>query len=266
MSESSIGVSDSDLPQDENREPQAGDRGWKVWKSSIPIVCMVGAMALLGYAGASVLLGRPTADMDLLAEPEVFDFGTVERGQHPAQIRLLNNSSQQIRIVHVIKSCDCASVQYSTEPFAPGEHATLDCEWDTAHKRGESSTLIHVAYKLDRDERLRKMTIGLRGEIVPDFTVAPEKIQFERDRAGHAEIQFAATQGADVRLHSVSTTHPSLTAAVDDETQTVYVQFSPHKWPGGAHTPEVLMLSSSPHEPAFHVPVRIVAPESVGDE
>lgn len=82
----------------------------------------------------------------LTVDPNTIDLGEVSPGKHPVVFRLTNTGSTAIRILSVLKTCGCTSVDFDATKYEAGDSFDLRCQVEL--ENGEEERLgLQVLYR-----------------------------------------------------------------------------------------------------------------------
>jgi hypothetical protein len=76
------------------------------------------------------------------------NLGTLHQGDVvSAEFELVNKTRQTLRVIDVLRNCDCASVDLSRVYLEPGARAKLVAKWRIGSARGEANTRLFVVHQ-----------------------------------------------------------------------------------------------------------------------
>lgn len=77
----------------------------------------------------------------------IHDFGTLLQGQKVnCDFKIINNSSENVKIDRIVTSCDCTTCSVSDSVIAPGEKHSVNVIFQDSITNGDFSRIIHVFY------------------------------------------------------------------------------------------------------------------------
>jgi len=221
-------------------------------------------LACLAFLGAGVAwyMSRPSTQEALRAINSVHDFGKIEQGLVSTSFVLINESSHSVRIVGVGKSCDCAETKISTEEIGPSEKVNLDCTWDVRGKRGDSATLLHVAYEGARADQRSSCMLKLVADVIPELLYNPEKLVFQTGLPETKTVRFSSKSVSDLSLTNAYCSQRAFRAEFHPDTLDVKVHFDPasfHTDPGFV-CHQLTVETNSQNEWQCRIPITVVEP------
>ncbi|MEX2121710.1 MAG: DUF1573 domain-containing protein [Pirellulales bacterium] len=218
----------------------------------------------IGSGGLSLwstrLAFQPPSVPGLHAVNAVYAAGPVMQGQARAQFELINSSNAPIRIVHVVKSCQCADVRFSRKELAAGEGVAVECDWNTSGLRGQSNSEFVVFYTLGPDSALKQLRLRMEADVIPFFNYEPRRLEFAETTAEFEGVRLkSSTPDSPVKIVGANCSHPAfrvLTCA----SHTVEVAFLPEHWTDDVRlTPELTILTDCPTERTVRIPLTVVS-------
>lgn len=135
-------------------------------------------LTLLGAAGAAAYLARDIILDDplppLSIDRHLHDFGSIRQAEAvTTAFRLTNNTQAPIRLVDVLKSCDCTFVDVPRRSLQPQASIRIEVTWDTGIARASTRRRVMAVYTIGHDRRLYGLEFTLAANIEPDFTYTP---------------------------------------------------------------------------------------------
>jgi hypothetical protein len=161
------------------------------------------------------------------------DFGSVPRGpavSHP--FRIVNNTSQSVRIHGIRVSCGCLTAYALTNQLAPGQETALVVNMDTSRFQNSRTVTIYVTFDQPAWAEVR---LWVRANSREDVHVSPDVVSFGRVKRGAApeqQVSISLLGSADYRV---------LSAAADSN----YVQ------------PVCKMTARHPHEVLYQLTAKL---------
>ncbi len=218
---------------------------------------IVGAAALASSLAAG-FLARPRVDRGLVASVPVAKLGVRGQGEEiPVEFELRNDSNMRIQILDVLRNCECVDPTLGdVRVMTPGQRAVLKAVWHTRTRRGPSSTDMTIAYLTEKGES-RYTRLELEATVEPDYEVAPDHLTFVVGGEGGQSLLFRPLRVPELNLLSVTCSDDAFTATLDRDHRAVVVMFDASKRRLDAGDAELRVLTDSPHEPTFVVPLKV---------
>jgi len=226
----------------------------------------VGGFALAASI-ACAYLATPAAPDALVAEAPERDLGELGQGvTAEVEFRLVNRCRGPIKVVDVVKGCDCLSPEISKGLLTPGETATLKTRWETRARRGRTATEILVVY-IRGDGSREAVPLKIKADVVPDYDVEAPDLVYGEGRPAERVVRFVPRRLPALALTGSSCTHPAFRAVLGADNATVAVRFDPARWsedvtdrPGDHPDAELLVRTSSASAPLCRVPLFVERP------
>lgn len=152
-----------------------------------------------------------------LSETEI-DFGQVnydEKREHEVSISNVGTSVLEIRNIQTTCSC-VKAVAPAAREMAPGESGTMQIRFDPQHFGGNSPRVnVYVYTNVANTPRAQ---VEVRAEILPEYVVEPEKIDFGKVEKGKTPSRtFVLRQSSDMPIEILSLDVPDQLAAYYSE-------------------------------------------------
>jgi len=147
----------------------------------------------------------PPSGVQLVAQEESHDFGTVENGPVVTHtFKLRNLGPNTIDIASVTSACGCTAVLASSPQLAPGQEGGVEVALDTYKLSGEQAKTVTVR---SNDPVRPELALTLHGIVATDVRATPGRIYLGRLPAGAAVSQHVDVKLArpDVQITGVST-------------------------------------------------------------
>jgi hypothetical protein len=147
----------------------------------------------------------------------VYDFGTVEQGEHIVKLfRFTNQGRQDLRIESIKTSCGCTAAVISADVIPPGHEGTISATFDTSRFIGEKAKTVSV-YTNDPLQPVTTLTI--QGEITVEVAADPPQLYFGRLRRGEevtrtVEVLYDAQK--PITITKVEHTHPAVRVRAEE--------------------------------------------------
>lgn len=114
------------------------------------LLCLAGCGATSGADGELA----QTSGRALVVTPETIDFGDVQSGsRHDATVTLENPSGQSFRIARIESSCDCVSLELTTDNVGIAESVDAVLSFDLSHEPSFQGGLMVDVTGFDPDEQ-----------------------------------------------------------------------------------------------------------------
>ncbi len=229
----------------------------------LPTIVLIGMTCLAIVAIVSV--GCYPRHPYLLVDHPVIDLGTMKQGVSlETEFHLRNQSGRPLKIVDVITDCRCSSVDGFTRTLESGEETNLRIRIDTAGYRGTLLRKVRVLYRhLNSDAPISQLTLAIRSNIVPEFTVEPSVLTF-RDGVSSIRSVRLLSERSDFFIESTYATNVAFSVeAVDCQAHicTLWIRFTPMRWtkrrvPGDV--PRIVIRTNSVSEPVHYLDANVV--------
>ncbi len=211
----------------------------------------IGTLAVAISVGAAYL-ARPRPELGLFVEQPVINLGVRDQGETTsATFKFANKSPETIRILDVLRNCDCVGAKLARDSLEPGESDSLDVEWETRTRRGDTSAEMTIVY-VKPDGQPRYALVQLKAHVEPDFKVEPLSIGFHRGGGTQRlRVNFTPHRMSDLVLIQAYCTHRAFKAKHAPGDLHVDLEFDPTLWPEEGANIELMVETNSPHEPRF---------------
>ena len=224
--------------------------------------------AFLGIAGAVHAQTHADGMFDELTR----DFGSVPRGQvvmHP--FRIVNNTSQPVRIAQVRVSCHCVEAHALKLNLQPGEETAIIATMNTQPFLNTRTVTIFVTFDLPRHQEVR---LWVQANSREDIQFNPGSIAFGQVKRGAEGVEskmvisFLGGQTKITEIKSESNyVTPTLKESSRGSGDTSYVVTAKLRkdTPAGKWYTDLWLTTNNPSMPKLRVPVtvEIEAPLSV---
>ena len=226
----------------------------------IPIVFFVLSGVVLAVAVWILLCdshpGKPPSPL-LTFTPETVHFGTVGQGIEHSKAVLTNVSTKPVEIKAVTKGCDCSEVLIEQGELLPGTQREISFQWDTRGRRGENAISIAVHYTVEDEPTERFIPLMIKADIIPDYEISPDKLEFVSDKQGTHQITLTHTEDHFITIRDVLIHHPAFSAVVSPDMQSATISFDPEGWTDGTRYLQARIVTTSENQPIFLLPVNI---------
>lgn len=216
-------------------------------------------------AGLLFLSWRPPARQYLTAAPRVHDLGDVrQRESLTAHFVLKNESNRNLKIVATPTDCSCTVTEIGAKQLVPGATTQLTVALEIGNARGKLSRDVQVQYAVDGNGPILALPLQVGANVIPDFIVIPERLEFNAQSRGDAIVQFSPTSKNIFGIKSVESSHSALRADVlqpvgDQEEWRLRVSFDPQYWANQTQANAwILVGTDNPHEPTYRLAVLVV--------
>ncbi len=151
----------------------------------LPGILLAGAIVVGGlgiadlwsqsYVGATEPDGQTAA---LWSPSGQLGLGSVNAQVHTVRAMFTNRSSDEVRIVRAVKSCDCADVSWPETAIRPGDEVAVSCKWDLTGKSGSVRTTILLECLRGNSIKPEVVSLTLIGDVTqPESgTESPPKV------------------------------------------------------------------------------------------
>ena len=226
----------------------------------VPILFFVLSGCIIAVA-FWVLLGdlqpaKPPKPM-LVFTPETVHFGTVPQGIEHGTAMLANVSTKPIVVKAVIKGCDCSEVLIKQGQILPGEQREMSFQWDTRGQCGNNTISITVLYTVEDNPTERFIPLIIGANIIPDYEIVPEKLEFVSDKQDKQQISLTSTEGNFVTIRDIIVHHPAFSTVVAPDMQSATITFDPDKLTDGTRYMQIRIVTTSENQPIFLLPINI---------
>jgi hypothetical protein len=198
-------------------------------------------------------------------DPPVLDLGRVPwETEHPVSAKLVNHSSEPIRIAALRSSCDCTGLttsDYVNREIGPGQALAINAALRVGGALGQRNSEIQVL-----TDKGTVYWLGIRYDGYATFTWQPGELDFGSvdistdDDEGDEAVRTLVVRGERVRVTGVDSNVPWVDAAWDEVRPgeaTVYVHVTRRNL---AHDTQIGLLTvhtDDPHRAKFSVRVRV---------
>ena len=93
---------------------------------------------------------NPIGDTPLSVGPKMVfdyaevDFGVIKKGEKREHVFEFTNQGDESLVIELISACDCTTLEYSTEPVAPGERGEIKAIFDSGAIKGTNKIDIDI--------------------------------------------------------------------------------------------------------------------------
>ena len=147
----------------------------------------------------------PSAKVDELT----YSFGGVSEGAHVKhEFFIKNGGGSDLQIQKVVPSCGCTVSKAEPEIVPPGTQSKLSVEFDSSGFSGVVTKEIRV---LTNDPDAQAITFSLRGSVVEDIHIAPQRIIFDGVIKGSSpsqEISVSVGGDSDYKIAGIKAFSP----------------------------------------------------------
>ena len=162
---------------------------------------------------ASILLLAGPLRAELVWEKPVQNFHRLPSDGHlETKFAFHNDGTTPVTVRKVRTSCGCTSVKLAKNTFAPGEQGDISVRFTFGDRRGPHRKIITVI----TDDKPAPIELSLQVWIHEPLTVAPALVFWKTGEAGTAKaVQLTSEPGTPVRVKSVASSNPRLTAKLE---------------------------------------------------
>lgn len=243
------------------RSNRHGAVGGKTSGATRPFLLLVGAVCALAASAILAFLAAERQSPDLAIEPPVAEVGVVQQNQRVQHtFRVQNLTADRVKVVEVMKHCDCAQADVSPQTIEPGGTAQLSVDWQIGARDGPVETEISLLTAgSGRSAGLRVTSALLRAVVKSDYTFAPAELTFRRGIAQTQRIRLLPhlAPAAEIRIVEALSDHESLKTTISDPTE-VSVDFAPNLWPWDRSQATLLLKVQGSEEQRRYVRVRVL--------
>lgn len=220
------------------------------------LICASMAVGLLAWEFAfhRVFSG---ATVDLVPEPAIVDLGDIPEGVYPGSIGLVNVSQQSIALKAIYANCRCASTSLTRQHIHPDQPGKALYEWDVRGLEGPASSIISIAYRNDTSESEKIASFELRANVLPDFTVDPQHLTFNRTET-HGTILFHPKQFKSLQLLDARCVHPAFRVTLRQAERLIEVSYDPARWLDHHGTVDLIVATNSHNQPERRVKLVVI--------
>lgn len=220
---------------------------------------LCGAVILFaGSVGLGYVAGQPPAAV-VEASPPFIDFGRVAQHSVPSgTAKIVNRGRQPLRIVEILKSCDCSSADVSTRTIPVGGAAELSVQWKVGDRHDDAATKVSVLLaEIEGAPGVHVVEVGLRSHVLADYSVRPDTLEFDRHGGvQQATLTFAPTgRTPNIALLGAYPNQVSLSVADAAAPNEIVVKFDPAQLPPDRGSAEVAIKTNSVSESVRRVTV-----------
>lgn len=158
-----------------------------------------------------------TVEVELALEPESIYFGRVRRGvQHVRRVKLVGKSVEKTKILGIQQADDARIRIRRLDPTQEQDQALLEVTMpmDLPVGRFFEKTTVQTD-----DEKVKQLTLTLRGEILGDISWEPRNVQFgyfPRDQFPARTLTLSITGGKKFRVLRAYDSAEQVTAKVNE--------------------------------------------------
>jgi hypothetical protein len=158
---------------------------------SIAVYALVACAILASCApGGSARRESP----DLSIEPEVWEFGTIERGQVVYKGLKVTNRGPDTLGIKVYSTCDCLSVLNQTETVLPGETAIIDVTYMGDEIK---DTVTKTLFVDAGDPEKQRLSLRVTGTVIPGkaphLVILPDPLPLDASSGDRQELELQVT-------------------------------------------------------------------------
>jgi hypothetical protein len=124
----------------------------------------------------------------LIALNDPLDLGDVPQDIIDGTFELANKSKTSVRIVWIDHSCRCTEVEVPGKNITSGETVKISFKWDTTGVRGVRGSNFTFFY--ENQSRLHSLVVSVRGNILPQFDLQPESLEFIKDKSETKRVKL----------------------------------------------------------------------------
>lgn len=192
---------------------------------------------------------------DLAPDQDVNDLGEIPQGSYDADFNLVNNADVPLKVLEIVKSCDCANIELSSNIVAPSQRVKLRVHWNLKGRRDQTESELAVMYLKQGASDLEFIRLLLRANVLPDYRYDPLQLVYSPDRPGRITVKFRPEHLSTIRLRAAHSTHPAFQTCLRQEASEIEVSFDPQLWSGGQNGMHLIVETDSPNEPTCRVPL-----------
>ena len=205
----------------------------------------------------------PVADLDVLPGA-IQEIGKIRQGTSTKlEFKLQNRSSVAIQILNVGTSCGCTTSELSQNVVRPSESLLLTLTYNSGQLRGPINVQAIVVYQRDGAEQPQSLVLRALGEIDPDYSVLPERLEFEEFQPAVRRLVLWPRYGNELRLESAICDKRFFTAQIIDvpelDRQAVDVSFQPNGYYTDAGPAHIAIHTNSERQPVLVVPLDVIS-------
>lgn len=163
-------------------------------------------------ASPLLLLASPLR-AELVWERPVQNFHRLPSDGHlETKFAFHNDGPAPVTVRKVRSSCGCTSAKLAKNTFAPGERGDISVRFTFGDRRGPHRKIITVF----TDGKPAPAELSLQVWIHEPLTIAPALVFWKTGEAGTAKtVQLTSEAGTPVRVKSVASSNPRLTAKLE---------------------------------------------------
>lgn len=192
-----------------------------------------------------------------MVDPPVKDFGMLRPQIIQCTYTITNPLPFDVVLTGVMKSCTCTSASLDRDRLAPGQSATLKCEFDLRGRAGPFAATMSVVYRGDgNNSKPDAVQCGARADVDPVVHVAPIRLEFLKGVGARRVVAVKMTEPG-FRVHSVWTNHKAFTSSLSAAGDQVYVDFHPESWASSERSATMWIGTDHPFEREIAVPLAV---------
>jgi hypothetical protein len=184
----------------------------------------------------STILAGALCCMTAYAQPQVkwleseHDFGAFseEMGLVTATFKYVNIGTEPLIITAARANCGCTTPQYTLEPIAPGDTATLTVRYDASGRPGRFAKKVFVDMNTEPTRTtltIRGVVVGAAQTVAQRYPVSMGKLSLGRSTALLGEVKKAHLKVESMPAYNCTT--DSVTPAVKDVPKWLSVSCTP---------------------------------------
>ena len=191
----------------------------------------------------------------------IYDFGTVQQGQHvDHQFTLKNTGQGVLKVERVHSSCGCTAAVLDSDTIKPGSQTDLKVSFDTTGFQGPKIKTVRI---YTNDPKQPTVLMTLQGTIQPDIQLSVPKLNFGDLKKGDSRtlrLTVTAAKQSKLQIQDVSTRSQYLDVRSEDVSSpdasgkriTVVLKDS---LPVGMLRERIVVKTTSGNNPVVNVPV-----------
>ena len=220
-------------------------------------IALVLAAVAFSVAVASAYLARPSRDDRLTVPVAVQDLGSLPQGATAhCTFKLENNTSDDIQLLTVNKTCNCLSAELDQPVLRPGESGQLTVDFRSGAARGLTQARLTLIYLVGYNGR-RAVKLTLKANILADINYSPSELTFEKGGPYVRVVEFTPGESAEFKIHNIHCSHPAFAASLTPGTRLLSIAFDTSKWQQSEGVAELLVETSSINQPLVRIPLRV---------
>ena len=169
------------------------------------------------FLAGMILAGSFPARGELLWESSVQEFErTPGDGAVEAHYRFKNIGSTPVTIVRINSSCGCTVAETDKKTYQPGESGQISARFSFGNRKGLQRKVIAVGLSDGSEKQL-----ALNVSILEPLTVRPGLLHWRvGENATPKTVQLTAAKGVPLKIRSVSSSSPRVSAQLHSGTDT----------------------------------------------